>query len=147
MSRRGKVILSRHVGESQSVCIAVVRKYHVHTLPELVLLSLLPTANMSAAHTDDLPSSRLHDSCIMRLGEHKYRTPAKRWQSGRENSVVQDAVSVLVLISQRGMRSNARERLSSVVLHTYAHIHVFMFTFTLLLCHTIFTVYTRMIYT
>ncbi len=40
----------------------------VRTLPELLELSLLPTAMMSAALMDESPASRLHDSCIIRLG-------------------------------------------------------------------------------
>lgn len=37
------------------------------TLPEVLELSLLLTAIMSAALMDESPTSRLHDSCIMRL--------------------------------------------------------------------------------
>jgi len=38
------------------------------TLPELLELEVLPTAMMSAALMEESPASRLHDSCIIRLG-------------------------------------------------------------------------------
>lgn len=124
------VILWRCVGTSQGL-YAVECRHHVHTLPEVVVLSLLPTAIMSAALTDDLPSSRLHDSCIMRLGEHEPpRNEMGKWSS---TNMVQDAVSVLLLYSNgRGTPTRTREQhfpLSNYVrLCLYSHTILYQFS-------------------